>query len=558
EIAKYFQQGDIAYTGKIEPINAEVIMAPYKEAITTAYNEVFGYYMTVDENGQPVKAPTDSLSWNELKNQYQWFEVGTVGMKGDYSGYKLVLVDIACDGPCFSPNLYRFLWNDLTDELVFLPQYSTTFIQEWNKPLFEKRDTTGVAFNNVELPDELSLPQGKEVVRKALENSNFLRSDSFKVAFTHPDVGDVYFVSGSENPSFGCFYVQAPDGSFARYEYDPGFFAIDGDSIGRFNDGLNGLVDGTSFNLNADYTYTVGGCGITGNCYTIVKADPKNLTLAGKTDAGGVEFYTVKDPIENASAATGATAEQIAFAESYKTYTSMYQWKVEQEGYTLLTFDEYVTLKPMLYWQDPLGRWSTLSHVDVKPLAECGKPVVYLYPETPMDVQVKVEETVFTKTIPEHGTDGWAVRAYPGGAVYNYGDGATYPYLFWEGVSKPAVSLDRGFMVERDDLEGFLNDALDQMGFLAHEKTDFMEFWLSRMLDNTQHYFFVSFVGTEDMNAIAPLSITPQPDTLARVFMFYHPTDTAFYVEPQVLNPVSRYGFNVFEWGGTSSIPWHE
>ncbi|EKD93651.1 MAG: hypothetical protein ACD_28C00105G0006 [uncultured bacterium] len=113
-------------------------------------------------------------------------------------------------------------------------------------------------------------------------------------------------------------------------------------------------------------------------------------------------------------------------------------------------------------------------------------------------------------------------------------------------------------MVERDDLEGFLNDALDQMGFLAHEKTDFMEFWLSRMLDNTQHYFFVSFVGTEDMNAIAPLSITPQPDTLARVFMFYHPTDTAFYVEPQVLNPVSRYGFNVFEWGGTSSIPWHE
>ena len=48
----------------------------------------------------------------------------------------------------------------------------------------------------------------------------------------------------------------------------------------------------------------------------------------------------------------------------------------------------------------------------------------------------------------------------------------------------------------------------------------------------------------------AELTITPQPDSLLRVFMAWQPLDKPIDIEPQVLVPFVHEGFTVVEWGG--------
>lgn len=228
----------------------------------------------------------------------------------------------------------------------------------------------------------------------------------------------------------------------------------------------------------------------------------------------------------------------------------------EYNNESYLSFDEVVDAKYLIYFKDPMGNFGMIVNDEIRPMAECGKPVVYLYPEEKMDVSVKVLIDELTVTIPEHGENGWNVCAYPDGNIFNYGDGENYSYLFWEGNKDGVLAADKGSLVPRDELESFLNESLDTLGFNATEKADFLEFWLSRMLDNTEDYFFVSFIGTEDFNKVAPLEISPAPDTLIRVFMYFNPTNNYYVPEAQKLMSFERKGFTVFEWGGTSSKEW--
>jgi len=99
---------------------------------------------------------------------------------------------------------------------------------------------------------------------------------------------------------------------------------------------------------------------------------------------------------------------------------------------------------------------------------------------------------------------------------------------------------------------------LVKLGLNNKEIKDFKEFWLKRMLDNKEQYFLISFLGTNEFNKIAPLSITPAPTTLIRVFMYYHPTNSDIKLPEQKLSSVKRTGFTVIEWGGTSSKPWQD
>lgn len=49
----------------------------------------------------------------------------------------------------------------------------------------------------------------------------------------------------------------------------------------------------------------------------------------------------------------------------------------------------------------------------------------------------------------------------------------------------------------------------------------------------------------------ARLDITPQPDSILRVFMAYQPLEQAVDIQPQQLSGFVREGFTVVEWGGT-------
>ncbi|MBO5376818.1 MAG: hypothetical protein J6A41_00360 [Ruminiclostridium sp.] len=51
----------------------------------------------------------------------------------------------------------------------------------------------------------------------------------------------------------------------------------------------------------------------------------------------------------------------------------------------------------------------------------------------------------------------------------------------------------------------------------------------------------------------AVLSVTPEPDTVLRVFMAFYESDEYVDIPKQELTPTERNGFTVVEWGGAKS-----
>ena len=184
--------------------------------------------------------------------------------------------------------------------------------------------------------------------------------------------------------------------------------------------------------------------------------------------------------------------------------------------------------------------------------AECGKPVIYLYPQKKMDVNVKVFPTGgFTKVEPNYTNNGWNVKAYPDGKLLNYEDNRIYPYLFWEGLSNAWYNQSKkGFVVKRNNLKYIFDKTLSLQNLNSQEISDFEDFWIPKMLKSNKPYFFVTFTTEDFINRAAPLKITPKPDTLIRVMMDYEPLDKPIEVQEMKFSPKERKGFTVIEWGG--------
>ncbi|MBQ8857073.1 MAG: hypothetical protein IJ024_02890 [Lachnospiraceae bacterium] len=49
----------------------------------------------------------------------------------------------------------------------------------------------------------------------------------------------------------------------------------------------------------------------------------------------------------------------------------------------------------------------------------------------------------------------------------------------------------------------------------------------------------------------AKLEITPNPDSILRVFMVYKALNEQIEIEEPIIEPFERNGFTVIEWGGT-------
>ena len=175
------------------------------------------------------------------------------------------------------------------------------------------------------------------------------------------------------------------------------------------------------------------------------------------------------------------------------------------------------------------------------------KPVIYLYPEQAQEVYVQLElDGEFTCTYPEYD-NGWKVKAYPDGTLRDQVTGKEYNYLFWEGTSGTGYDLSRGFVVEGKDTAEFLEEKLAYLGLNERESNEFIVYWLPRMEEN--NYNLITFQG-EKYTEHAKLKISPEPDSILRVFMVYKPLDKEVDIPEQELEPFEREGFTVIEWGG--------
>ena len=59
-------------------------------------------------------------------------------------------------------------------------------------------------------------------------------------------------------------------------------------------------------------------------------------------------------------------------------------------------------------------------------------------------------------------------------------------------------------------------------------------------------YNLISFAG-EEYTKTAPLTITPQPDSILRVFMVYKALQEPIEIPAQTFEPFERKGFSVVE-----------
>src|SRR3989339_158557 len=373
------------------------------------------------------------------------------------------------------------------------------------------------------------------------------------VVFTDPIYGPVYR-KGKQ------FAIVLPDGAMHLYDLVPDFFAVEEIKAQKeMYDVQSKLSVQWIPKYNTTDAYVPSGdivhfCGrsIGGFPNIVTQKDwfkNQELIKIGETNHGdGV--YTMKNPENN-------TYYKDVFDIGYqgsKVLASNNTWDEEKQ----IAFDakseteryaDFLSDNPIIFWQDHWGDWRAYRKAKYQTLAECAKPVIYLYPENEMDVRVQVNpEGGFKYTDPAYGDEGWFVRATPKGEIKNLADGISYEYLFWEGYEYNYEIPCYGFVMSREDVPTKMYMLLSQLGLNERESADFMDFWQEKLV--AKPYVYVTFVSQQVFDDIAPLTVEPQPDSIIRVFMDYQPLDYPMYVSEPIIKTPERIGFTVVEWGG--------
>jgi len=373
------------------------------------------------------------------------------------------------------------------------------------------------------------------------------------IFFTDPKYGPVYFVNKQ-------FRIVLPDGSVYKYDLVPYFFATEELKAQKQMYDIRSKVDIVwNEGYKGEGTYTPSG-GLVQGCATTIGGFPnifndiewflkEQMIEVGKTQTGE-SVFALKEPRVN-------TYYKDVFDFGYEgaavmEYSGVWDEEKRKEFENIREeekFDDFIEDDPIFFWKDPWGNWRGFRKAKYQTLAECGKPVIYLYPNEDADIHVQVEpEGGFKTTDPDYGKDGWFVRASKDGKILNYTDGKEYEYLFWEGYEYNYEVPCYGFVMSRENVDAKMYNILEKLGMNKKESADFMEFWQEKLTQKP--YVFVTFLPQNEFDKIAPLEVNPAPDTVIRVFMDYQPLDQPITMrEPFIMTP-ERKGFTVVEWGG--------
>lgn len=290
-----------------------------------------------------------------------------------------------------------------------------------------------------------------------------------------------------------------------------------------------------------DYASVGRGCGSSSLNEVALNIDLDDLTKIGES-RGGQTVYGFKDP------------NRLLLTKHYDEYDSVNE-NFFAEGDRGLTFEEFSARRPVYVVEDAIGRFLVFSNQRYVPEFGCAKPVIYLYPESPVDVDVRVGADV-TISDPLYPEGGWKdVLALPNGDLFyqnNY-----YDSLFWEGFGYGEYpEVNRGFVVAREDVESTWREHLQIMNLNKKEIDDFVEFWIDHIPNDP--YVRISWIDTPGMNRLAPLYISERIDTSIRVFIDMEGLDRPIDIPEQVLIGKERLGFTLVEWGGLArdgSVP---
>ena len=299
------------------------------------------------------------------------------------------------------------------------------------------------------------------------------------------------------------YSLKLADSTYATYVIKFPFQTDDEIALLTWSDGT------TSQDKFTAESYTKCGMVASDNAIIDTTAISTRLQIAGKTN-GGDNIYTV------------AATDDVMKA-AYANYTT-------GRDKDILTIDQFATKKPLFIWQSAFGDYIVFTDRNYGGLAECGKPVVYLYPTQDTNVLVKIAATI-TKSDPTYN-NGWQVLAHPTGELTV--DGKSYSSLFWEGQGIEYPIVNQGVVVKQADVASTLTDQIKTLGLNDKESADFLAFWLPKMPKTP--YVRLTWFGTKEMDKLAPMTISPKPDTIIRIFLDSEGLSQPITIKPQVLD----------------------
>lgn len=308
-----------------------------------------------------------------------------------------------------------------------------------------------------------------------------------------------------------------------------------------------------------------GACGGSKSTFIVNSLKDDDLEMVISSTPYPIYF------LKNSSHPLYELAYQIKTDIDDETYKSV------NDGKSKPTFEEYVAKHPLLFFKDSWGRWGVMGEYDIKLMGGCGKPVIYLYPEKPTDIRLSFLSSVSLNTQIPFYNNGWYVNARPDGTLTDlqpqytdcskinslkfgseYASNAceknSYPYIYWSGKSRqnPYPKVDGGWVIEKNNLQEFMNEKLKEIGLNEKESNDMTSYWVIKMKEKNAPYYQISFLKTNQMNEFIPMNVNPVPDSVLRVFLDFKALSKKPSVEPkpQQFNKFIRHGFTLVEWGG--------
>ncbi len=517
----------------------------------------------------PSSEPVDFETWLKNMGKYEKakelmgeiyftdtliYKLGTV-KEGPYAGGTLFLMESPCDGMCIDDFHYRIIQKS-DNSLVLLQKLSSVFFPDIDGGSLDIITDEESSISNLFPPKRVAIP-GSEYQLKRIDSILFdlIGEIEKKDLFSSDETGQEFYISTIDE----CIVGENADGTISKYLIDFDFLKSADESLEftaeNFSAGYVAIIwdDGTATTDNYYVSSMYTGCGAQ-SCFHVVGSD-NSMTYMGNevtlgalipagTTATGVEVMVEEYTDEDIRTITDRISPE-TFGTGSRMLEAIYNGFYADPK---PSFEEFAKSKPVFYVTDPFGRTLQFMKQDYLPAVECGKPVIYLYPEVTADVSVFVKPNGgFKFTEPEYG-NGWKVEASPKSELLNLADGNAYPYLFWEGKGIYYAIPEQGWVVKKDEIPSFLREKLAEQGLIDKEIDDFMEFWAPKMEEKP--YYFITFVPQNEFEKIAPLTVEPRPDTVIRVFMDFKGLDEKTEVEPMNLITPERKGFVVVEWGG--------
>ncbi len=438
--------------------------------------------------------------------------------------------------------VFRFRM-DSAGKYYLLTKHSDTLYADYQA---EVLNTDLVTIDDTTTYNELTFPETLEVADMTLDLANLPFSYNqllkpFQEATPgtmslvgSTEYGDVYELQRAVDTTVDSgsievkqYVLKLADTSTIKYLAKKDFLVDDNTLVATLN------ANGSAFASRVLFRGLIAdGCGVSGGEQYVTNLTEDQLTAIGTTPSGA-SLYSVTD------------SESSLLKNAYE----MYKVGRDYEGSTieLVSYDDFVAEQPVLVWQDDAGDYLVYTDSELAPLVECGKPVIYLYPTQPTTVSVEVGAQV-TVSEPTYGS-GWNVLAEPTGQLTTSA-GERVDSLYWEGKGFGEYpKITTGKVVPRSLAVRVIRNDLAVQGLTSSEIQDFLDFWQDRL--PATPYVRLSWLTTEQMNTLAPLRVSPQPDSVLRVFLDFSGQTTPFTnLQAQVLNKTDRHGFALIEWGG--------